>query len=344
MVAGGILCSISTSAFLFLPSKIAAVWFGEKERATATSIAIAADSLGMALSYILPTYTVRNSLNVANIGADLGTFLLISAIQGFLTFAVVCLTVRDQPLMAPSSSESRKHSENNGSSLLLVVNGSSDEAVPQMHFIPQKMVGYKQLLKNRHFHTVLNIHGIIDGIESALLISLNEILIGRFPSYEHEIGWMGSIGLILSIPTNCIIGAILDRTRAFKRITIVTTGLCCIFSAAFSALSYFNASFYLLFVTYLAIVATYSTYYTTAFDHCAELTYPISEAKSGVVLLWVAQVYSLLFEQLASWLLYFVGHEEFLFCLSILFIITLLLSFIVKDKGPRSFLGSSNFV
>ena len=314
---GSIICAISTSAFLFLPSKLAAVWFGEKERAKATSIAISADSLGMALSYFLPTSIIKNRSSLKEIEKDIGNYLLGSAVESVIIFLFICISMKDRPSTPPSYSESKR------------VNTNTET---ELH---SGIYGYKLLLKNINFHTILNIHGVLFGIESVFLVALNEILIGKFPGYEHEIGVMASIGLIFSIPTSFLIGFLLDRTRAFKRITLATTGLCSLFTALLSIFFYLNTSFYVLFITYLAIVSTFSTYYTTAFDHCAELTYPISEAQSGVILLWVAQLYSLIFEQSASLILFHIGPNVLLFCVLGLYCLIFMLSFLVKNRGSR---------
>ena len=340
---GSILCAVSTSAYLFLPSKIAAVWFGEKERATATSIAVSSDGLGLALSYFVPTSIVKNRPNLEAIGDDIGILLLIAAVQASVSFLFICVSVEDQPLTPPSYSESQKRIRSKFSNCI-ELNEISSRDSPDMNlqfsgFTRQPNVGgisgYKLLLKNINFHTILNIHGILFGIESVFLISLNELLITKFPGYEREIGWMASIGLLLSIPTTFLLGILIDRTRAFKRVTVATTGLCSVFTGLLVLFFYRNASFYVLSITYLAIVATFSTYYTTAFDHCAELTYPVSEAKSGVILMWVAQVYSLILEQLASWTLLYVGPDEVLYSVLALYCVIFMLSFFVKDKGPR---------
>ena len=293
----------------------------------------------MALSYILPTSIVKNRPTLEEIGSDIGDMLLISVVLAVAIFIVVCLSVKDQPSVAPSYSESQKLHGANEFELADIAIANNVEVSTQNHNNHfYRIEGYKVLFKNRYFHAILNIHGIIDGLESVFLIALNELLIPRFPGYERQIGLMAALGLVLSIPTNFLIGILLDRTRAYKRITITTTGLCSVFTGLFVLFFYRNASFYVLFITYLSIVATYSTYYTTAFEHCAELTYPVSEAQSGVILLWVAQVYSLLFEQSASWILFYIGPKELLFSILALFIITFLISFLVKDKGPRTFL------
>ena len=322
LFAGSVLCAISTSAFLFLPSKIAATWFGEKERATAISIAISADSCGMALGYFLPTSIVENQSSLEGIRADIGTLLLSSAVEASVIFIIICIATKDRPPAPPNYSESKKLSTN-----------------VQSH---SARSGYKILLRNKHFHTILNIHGILFGIESIFLVALNEILIGKFPGYERQIGIMASVGLVLSIPTSFLVGMLLDRTHTFKRVTLVTNGLCSSLTALLSVLFYVNVPFYVLFATYLAIVAVSSTYYTTAFDHCAELTYPISEAQSGALLLWTAQVYSLILQQAGSWVLFYTGAEALLFCVLGLYVVIFVLSFFVKNRGPRPWLPDGN--
>ena len=317
LFAGNIFCAVSTSVFMFLPSKVAAVWFGENERAKATSIAISADSLGLALGYFLPTSIVRNRPSLEDVGSDIGIFLLVSTIESIIIFLFICISMKDRPLTPPSYSESIKARRNIDT---------------QSHGVT---TGYKTLLRNIHFHTILNIHGVLFGIESVFLVALNEMLIGDFPGYEREIGIMGSVGLLLSIPTSFFVGTLLDRTHAFKRITIGTTGLCSVLTALLSFLFYVNAPFYALFATYLAIVAVYCTYFITACNHCAELTYPVSEAQSGVVLLWIGQVYGLILAQSASWILFYIGHKELLFCVLGLYFTCFVLSFCVKDRGPR---------
>lgn len=296
----------------------------------------------MALSYILPTYLVPNSLESQEIGIGLGNFLLVSALQAFSAFVFICISVKDRPLTPPSYSELLKLKAICNDVSLELSNSFTEENLDEETSQSAKAIrliagidGYKMLFKNINFHTVLNIHGVLFGIESIFLIALNEILAAEFPGYEREIGWMGSIGLIIGIPTNFLVGVILDKTRSFKRVTLATTGLTCLLTALLTLLFSFKCPFYTLFFTYLAVVAIFSTYYTTAFDHCAELTYPVSEGQSGVILLWVAQFYSVLFDQSASLILYYIGPKELLFCILGLYIIIFLLSFLVKERGSR---------
>ena len=120
------------------------------------------------------------------------------------------------------------------------------------------------------------------GLQTVLLITVNEILIPKFPGYEKTIGLMVSLGFVGSIFCNIFIGKLLDQTYAFKRITIATTGLSCLLSAVYSSLFHIGSSFYSLFVIYILLVGVFTTYSTVSFEHVVELTYPISEAFIGI--------------------------------------------------------------
>ena len=346
---GSILCGIASSGFIFLPSKLAAVWFGEEERATATSIAVAADFLGLTLGYCLPTFIVENKHNLSQVGNELGTYLLISAVQALASFIFVCITVKDAPPTPPSHSEWKK-------TLGLYRLLEQDETVPEeddsrddhkdsryspledkVVFEPDhEFTDYKTVLTNPHFVMILCIGSVIFALESMLMITVNEILIPKFPGYEKEVGLMVSSGLFLSMLGNIFIGKLLDRTRAFKRITIATTGLSCLLSAAYTSLFHFGASFYGLFVMHILLVVVFTTYYTTSFQHGAEMTYPISEARSGVLLMWFSQIYTLLFGETGSLILHYTGPNLLLLCVTIVFSLLFFISLFLKDTGPRT--------
>ena len=352
-LSGSVFCAVSISAFLFLPAKIAALWFGEKERATAVSIAISADSVGLALGYFMPTAMVKNRSNISEIGDDLFNYLLAVAILATLSFIYVTVTVRDKPKTAPSFSEAQKDvpakdfleiiDENNHAEEL--INGNDvihlteiPSSAPIIVHQTDNESGFKILLKNIHFQKLLHLHGIIFGLESVYLIALNEMLIPQFPGHEFEVGLMGAVSLLLSVPSTYVIGLLIDKTRAYKKITIGTTCLLTILTSVLTTFFYLRLSFYSLFCTYTMIVIVFATYYTTAFDHTAELTYPVSEAHSGVVLLWFAQLYSLVFGRAASYILVHSGANVLMIFILILNSLTFVISLFVKDKGPRGIL------
>ena len=346
---GSILCGIASSGFIFLPSKLAAVWFGEEERATATSIAVAADLLGLALGYSLPTFIVENKHNLTQVGNELGTYLLISAVQALATFIFVCITVTDAPPTPPSHSEWKKtlglyrllEQDEIGSEEKKSSDGDkesiSSPLADKVEIEPDhEFTDYKTVLTNPYFVMILCIGSVIFGLESMLMITVNEILIPKFPGYETKVGLMVSFGLFVSMFGNIFIGKLLDQTHAFKKITIATTGLSCLLSAAYSLLFHFGTSFYSLFVMHILLVGVFTTYYTTSFQHGAEMTYPISEARSGVLLMWFSQIYSLLFGESGSVILHYTGPNLLLLCVTTVFSLLFFISLFLKDTGPRT--------
>eukprot|EP00112_Aurelia_sp_Birch-Aquarium-sp1_P004932 Seg1556.22 transcript_id=Seg1556.22/GoldUCD/mRNA.D3Y31 product="Feline leukemia virus subgroup C receptor-related protein 2" protein_id=Seg1556.22/GoldUCD/D3Y31 len=333
MLTGRILNAVSTAAYIFLPSKLAAVWFGEKERATATSIAISADSLGLAMGYLLPPFMIKNSDSMAIIGNDLGVYLLMAAIQAVVTLIYICLAVKDKPKTPPCFSEWQKDEDEH--QINKDKPNDTDRATKNVNFAVW-FGGYRVLRRNRSFHVIAQINGLIFGTETLWLIALNDILIPRFPGYEPEIGTMGMLGLVIGIPTNVLVGVLLDRTRAFKKITLATTSLTFFFTGLFTIFFFFRCAFYTLFVTYVLTVAVFSTYYTTSFDHCSEMTYPVSEARSGVILLWIAQVYSLIMAQIGSYIIYNVGATTFILTMLGFYFLSFLITFAVGNTGPRT--------
>ena len=338
-ILGSILCGVSTSGFLFLPPKFAAVWFGEEERATAISIAVASDSLGLALGYILPPLIVESKRNMKQVGNEIGTLLFITAVQSLATLIFVCISVKDAPPTPPSYSEwlKRIYFRRNDSSAVLH-STEMTEITPN-----HDKSDYKTLLRNLHFVLILILNSMTFGIVTVFFITLNEILIPKFPGYEKKIGLMMALGFVGSILSNIFIGKLLDQTHAFKWITVATTGFSCLLSAAFSLSFHYGTSFYSLFVIYILLVGVFTTYSTVSFEHVVELTYPISEATSGVLLICAEELCVLFFGESASLILHYIGAEMLLFCTTGLFILMFVISLFLKNKGPRSSLNSVEY-
>ena len=323
---------MAASAYIFLPPKISALWFGEKERATAVSVLIAADSLGLALGYLQPPIMVKNSHSLDQIGQDLGVYLLAIAVQSVFTMVYICCAIRDKPNTPPSASEAGKDENRPIGANLANDNEENSSVIAEI----SRFAEYKNLLSNRSYLVIIHVHAILFSTESVWLVVLNEILIKRFPGYEVEIGTMGAFGLIASIFSNFLVGILLDRTRAFKKITLVTLGLSFLLAALFTVLFYFENNFISFYVVYIAITAVFTTYYTTSFDHSSEMTYPISETKSAVLLIWISQVYGFIFSLIAGYIILHFGSIVLVCVLAGLYLISFLVSIAVGNLGSRT--------
>ena len=299
---------------------------------------------------------MENKQNLTQVGNELGTYLLISAVQALATFSFVCITIKDAPPTPPSYSEWKKTL---GLYRLLeqdeivTEQGKSSDDNKESRYSPladkaeiepdHEFADYKTVLTNPYFVMILCIGSVIFALESMLMITVNEILIPKFPGNEKKVGLMVSSGLFVSMFGNIFIGKLLDQTRAFKRITIATTGLSCLLSAAYSLLFHFGKSFYNLFFIYILLVGVFTTYYTTSFQHGAEITYPISEARSGVLLMWFSQIYTLLFGETGSLILHYTGPNLLLLCVTIVFSLLFFISLFLKDTGQRTLVAIEKY-
>ncbi len=179
-------------------------------------------------------------------------------------------------------------------------------------------------------------HGLLFATERIWLIVLNEILIPRFQGHEVVIGSMGMAGLIASMFSNVLIGTVLDRTNAYRITTLVTTSSSFLLVGLFATLFQLTNSFIAFYIIYVFVVIIFTTYYTTSFEHCAEVTYPISEADSGVTLLWFGQLYGLILAQFASLINHHFSSTWVVYYLVALYFLAFILSLAVKNKGSRT--------
>lgn len=450
---GSVLQAVSAASTIFLPSKIAAMWFGEKERATATAIAIAADCLGSGCSYLQPTAMVRNSNSNSTITVELGIYLWVKVIEAVGIAAFLVLFVKDRPEQPPSRKESdrrnlhklnqeaqnspgksdtanlipegcpstypdispnaeknsdrctldsgnsvtrlkqtsdqseakptdtlsdskkspdakqarsehnveTKHSE----SPALPARGTNGSLSKTEEFLsdfkkkldaiheeqpkessrhsPESKDGYfawlkdyKSLFKNRSFVIITIMNGIVYGLDETWLLVLNEVLITKYPGHEVKIGAMVAVSMVVGMCSNVTIGVILDYTQSFKATTLVVTGLSSLVVTSFTILFIYRIHFSTLFISYVLLIGIHSAYFTIGFEHAAEMTYPISENHSGVLLIIIGQLFAAVFGRLASAVIYRHGPTAFLYTATGLYFLTFFLALWIKNKGPRT--------
>ena len=409
--AGHSVGGLATTAYLFLPPRIAAIWFGERERATATGIAVAVDALGISLGFFQSAAMVRNHQDLSLIAKDLKHFLISVAVPAVIIFIFICIVVRDKPLTPPSLSEAsstlqyenqaanaaayeavsinsgdtneqlgldkddnvkgkRKttqpsnyeytegceiefHGQNFvtwkskmlGQEKSLTKPATNDDEKKRLLERDQESINFKAfktdilaLMRNTGFMLILHIHAIVWIQETIWQTLLNELLIPKFPGREFQIGVMGAAGQVGVMITNLAVGPILDRTQSFRTVTITVLAIALILMVAFVIVFNFTAVFYGLFCLYVIIAMFPASYFTIAFDHGAELTYPIPEGSSGVMLVVSAQAYGLIFAYITSLVLLKVGPIPVFVIMCVLYATGIILALPLKNRGHRSFL------
>ena len=127
---GQIMCAFAETFIVSLPARVASLWFPSDEISTATSIGVFGNQLGVALSFMIPTYIVTGpvvksnetydfypgklfltglKLIVKNLDGsqdfkDVRNQLIIEHsllfIAGFVVFVLACCIFKDQPTVS----------------------------------------------------------------------------------------------------------------------------------------------------------------------------------------------------------------------------------------------------
>ena len=301
LLVGNTFSAISVSSFLFLPGKIASTWFGCDEISKATAVCIGFDSLGAGLGFLHATLMIPNSDDIDVVKKNIKMFLLSQLVPAVFIFIFTIVFVKKKPLSPPSMMEAtrirskrnyKEHkmtSSDKRSSIISSIIDVDEICCWADHFTFKQSV--MALLKNKDFHLICHIHGMTAVIESIYEMMLNEMLIPMFPGYERSIGIIGFVSILLGFVSNIITGVVLDRTKSYRMVSFVifaTTSICCGLWVVF-------LEFYTLFVVNAVIVCilmfAVTAYYTVAFGHSAQVTYPVSAGVTGMMLILTSQIY-----------------------------------------------------
>lgn len=103
---GNASAALAQCFILFVPPTLAATWFGEHERATASAIGVLMNMLGVAIGFLMGGTMVPSSTDYDGVVRK-GMFNTLIAQAVFCTFMVVCcvIIVKDAPKTPPSMSQ-----------------------------------------------------------------------------------------------------------------------------------------------------------------------------------------------------------------------------------------------
>jgi len=337
VMAGNALAGLAQSFILFVPPSLAATWFGESERGTASAIGMLMNMLGVAIGYLMGGILVPSSDDYEGAVKD-GIFKTLFAQAIFCTFLVVVsvIFVRRVPLTPPSMSRARlvrikeekkmqkklqkqidhekevqltsyihhanKTFHNTGELYEYYDNSSKSQLDSQFETFGFAQ-SFKLLAKNKAFLLTSQTFGIYFGMYLTISTLLNHICTVNFPGKEQEIGIMGSVSVLLGLVAMLIGGIWIDKTRRYKLIS-VGTFLCCTVSLLvfFIVVSHSN-SFQATFISYCIFGFFSYPYITIGLEYAAEVTYPISEGITSGILLLAANVYGIVFTSLLEFII-----------------------------------------
>lgn len=316
---------------LELPPKIAAIWFPTSEIATATSIGVFGNQLGVALGFLIPPMIIygpvesfrgvptgkngsydgsypdnwRNDTRWTETVTESAIVEVTSQIRYlFISFAVLCVSLfvlvlvlfKDKPVRPANRASVRR------SQTTRTEPSERDESGQFLNSIKEYAHSIVRLLKSGPFVLLVLSYGLNVGVYYALSTLLSQIIKPTFldGDFEYEDTFIASLDtkigqmgtfMVVAGLVGSILGGIV--LDAFKKFKL-TTVWCYMFTLVFMVAFTWMVNKEVLWVDYVFIAALgffMTGYLPIGFEFGAELTYPESEATSSGLLNCSAQIF-----------------------------------------------------
>ncbi|XP_062069178.1 solute carrier family 49 member A3 [Lepus europaeus] len=268
LLAGQSLCALAQTLVIFSPAKLAALWFPERQRATANMIATMSNPLGILVANVLSPALVRKG---EDIPLMLGVYMVPAGLACLLASACLWGTVPPCPPSAGAASPT------SGTFL----------------------DGLKLLTRNRAYIVLAVCYGGGVGIFSSFLALLEQILCVHGYSSEFS-GLCGALFILSGTLGALVLSLYVDRTKHFTeavKVGFCLTSMACV---AFVLVSRMQGqrlalatvcSLFGLFGFAVAPVAT---------ELAVECSYPVGEGAAAGLAFMLGQAEGVLFMVLMS--------------------------------------------
>uniref|UniRef100_A0A672G8A8 Major facilitator superfamily (MFS) profile domain-containing protein n=1 Tax=Salarias fasciatus TaxID=181472 RepID=A0A672G8A8_SALFA len=263
VMLGQTLGAMAQPLMIFAPTKLAALWFPDHQRATANMVASMANPLGILLANIISPLVVTTSDQIP-------TLLLAYTIPP----SIICLLAtagirRSTPPTPPSAS-----AESSGSEPFLQ--------------------GIKLLLTNKAYLVLLLCFGSGIAVFTCFSTLLEQVLCVK--GYTNDFaGLCGALFIVFGIVGAGVLGVYVDKTKKFTEATKINLSFSALACIAFSVVS-------LMPQQKVAVAAVCSLFgffgfsiYPVAMELSVECTYPVGEAMSTGLIFVSGQVLSVLY-------------------------------------------------
>ena len=271
VVIGQVLGAISLGLILQVSSKLSFQWFPEHERATATTIGILFNILGVALGFALPCSIVRETMDRKNLEEDMKLLFLVQFIMNLIAFLLTVLFFQEKPTTPPSS----------------IIRDKSKESFTKK---------LKLLISNKYFMIVANAYSLYYGLYCAVSVIVSSLVSIKYQNgYSSLIGWMGFFYNIAACITSILLAIWLDRYKKFQvGAILLTIGSLVIWTTFVIVLNYIR-SFVPVFILFVLYGFVGVSYFAIGVEQVAEMTYPVPEEISSGFLLTLANLYATIF-------------------------------------------------
>ncbi|XP_073405739.1 solute carrier family 49 member A3-like [Dendrobates tinctorius] len=272
LFVGQSICAVAQPLVLFVPAKLAAVWFPEHQRATANMIASMSNPFGIFLANILSPVIVSRV-------EDLPILHCVYGIPAVLACILATAGVQEKaPPTPPSASAVHSASE-------------------------PFFAGLKQLIKNKAYIILMICFGSGLGIFTAFSAFLEQILC--FNGYSNFIsGLCGALFIVFGAIGALLCGLYVDRTKKFTEVVKISFALTALNVIVFAVASNLKKVAPLLVVICSLLGFFGFAIYPISMELAVECSYPVGEGSSTGLAFISGQVqgliYMVLFQSLAK--------------------------------------------
>ncbi|XP_053321779.1 solute carrier family 49 member A3 [Spea bombifrons] len=272
LFVGQCLCATAQPLVLFVPAKLAAVWFPEHQRATANMIASMSNPIGILLANILSPTIVQDK---EYIPLMMGIFGIPAVIACILATAGIW---EKAPPTPPSAS---------------AVNAASEPFIS----------GLKKLMKNKAYVILMLCFGAGLGLFTAFSTFLEQILCFKgYPNFFS--GVCGALLIFFGVVGALVCGLYVDRTKKFTEVVKICFSLTALANIAFAVASNFRNQNILLAIICSLFGFFGFAIYPIAMELAVECSYPVGEGTSTGLAFVSGQIqgliYMLLFQSLTK--------------------------------------------
>ncbi|XP_018095296.1 major facilitator superfamily domain containing protein 7 isoform X2 [Xenopus laevis] len=270
LFTGQSLCAIAQPLVLFVPAKLAAVWFPDHQRATANMIASMANPLGVLLANVISPIVVTKEEYITHM-------LGIYAVPAVAACVLATAGIREKsPPTPPSASAFNTTSE---------------------PFIS----GIKQLVTNKAYIILMLCFGAGIGIFTAISSFLEQILC--FRGYSNLFaGVCGALLIFFGFIGALVCGLYVDRTKKFKEVVKICFALTALTSIAFALVINFRDQTILVACACSLLGLFGFAISPIAMELAVECSYPVGEGSSTGLAFISGQIqgiiYMILFQKL----------------------------------------------
>lgn len=269
---------------LAIPPELAAVWFGEHERAIATSIGMLMGYVGVAVGFLQPTLMVPDSKDFKSTRDGIQNLLWFQAAFSSITLVLVVLFVKERPSSPPSLSQALRDKKQDKMNLSF-------------------FSSLKCLAKNLDFHLTSQAYGIMYGMLTVISTLLNQLVKAKFRTIpDSQIGIMGFIATLIGIVGILLFGLWIEAYQLYKAtaIFVYIVGTLCLIGFGTSLLVLPNYT--LVFLSFCVFNVVAVPYTSFGLEQIAEITYPLSEFTTCTVAMMTGNLYGLILTYVFGWM------------------------------------------